>query len=142
MKLTENKYGQRNKAAKMAAKTTKKQTKLQNEAVYRMQSELCAALANPVRLKILDLIAENGELTSSQILETLTIPKANLSQHLTVLRDAGIIQSRKQGLYQIMSLALPRIKDACMIIKGVLAEKIAREEKLHADLRRELKSGR
>jgi ArsR family transcriptional regulator len=106
-----------------------------------MQAELCAALASPVRLQILELVSE-GEKTSTQLQEILKLPKANLSQHLTVLKDAGIIQSRKEGLYQYMSLSLPRIKDACTIVKSVLAEKIEQEEKKHAELRRELKSAR
>jgi len=112
---------------------------VQNDLIYRLQADLCAALANPVRLQILDMLV-NAEMTSSQILEILPIPKANLSQHLAVLKAAGIIRTRKEGLYQSMSLALPRIKDACMIIRTVLAEKVEQEEKRHADLRRELEA--
>jgi ArsR family transcriptional regulator len=118
-----------------------KKQKLQSGTIYEMQAELCAALASPVRLQILELVSE-GEKTSTQLQEILKLPKANLSQHLTVLKDAGIIQSRKEGLYQYMSLSLPRIKDACSIVKSVLAEKIEQEEKKHAELRRELKSAR
>jgi len=115
--------------------------KIQNDALFEMQAEICAALANPVRLKILDLLAE-GEMTGSELLEVLKIPKANLSQHLTVLKDAGILSTRKEGLYQYVKLALPKIKDACAIVRRVLVERVEQEEKRHASLRRELKGHR
>ncbi len=131
----------RNIATTKKRTSTRPATRPQNDMIYRLQADLCAALANPVRLQILDLLADE-EMTSSQLLAILQIPKANLSQHLAVLKDAGIIRARKEGLYQNMSLALPRIKDACQIIKSVLAEKVEQEEKRHADLRRELKATR
>ena len=113
----------------------------QNKTIYEMQAEICGALASPIRLQILELIS-SGEKTSSQLLEFLDIPKTNMSQHLAVLKDAGIIQTRKEGLYQYLSLALPKIKDACAIVKGVLLEKIEQEEKKHLELRKELRSQR
>lgn len=103
--------------------------KLQSGTIYEMQAELCGALANPVRLQILELVSR-GEMTSSELLEVLDIPKANLSQHLSVLKDVGILQTRKEGLFQYLSLALPSVVDACAIVKGVLLEKIEHEEKL------------
>jgi DNA-binding transcriptional ArsR family regulator len=111
------------------------------DRTYELQAELCAALANPVRLRILDLVSE-GEKTGSELLGILKIPKANLSQHLTVLKDAGILRARKEGLYQHLSLGLPKIKEACGIVRATLEEKIRLEEKKHADLRKHLKSKR
>lgn len=115
--------------------------RIQIEVLYEMQAEICGALAHPVRLKILDLLDE-GEMTSSQLLKRLPIPKANLSQHLTVLKDAGLVGTRKEGLYQYVSLALPKVKDACAIVRGVLTERIERQHKRHENLRRQLKGRR
>jgi DNA-binding transcriptional ArsR family regulator len=111
----------------------------QSKSLYELQAELCSALASPVRLHILDLLSE-GEMTATDLLEILEIPKANLSQHLAVLKDAGIIQSRKKGLFQYMSLAVPKIKDACTLVRSVLVEKMALEEKKNSELIRELRS--
>ncbi len=110
----------------------------QKKTIYDLQAEICAALASPVRLQILDLLSE-GEKTASDLLEVLDIPKANLSQHLAVLKDAGILRSRKEGLYQYLDLAIPKIKDACLIVRTVLVEKIAHEEKKNFELIKELK---
>lgn len=113
----------------------------QARTIYDLQAEICSALASPVRLHILDLLAE-GEKTASDLLEVLEIPKANLSQHLAVLKDAGIIHSRKEGLYQYMNLSIPKIKEACALVRSVLIEKIAIEEKHNAELIKELRAQR
>ncbi len=123
----------------MPKKTEKRLS--QTKTIYDLQAEICSSLASPVRLQILDLVSE-GEKTASELLEVLDIPKANLSQHLAVLKDAGILQSRKEGLFQYMSLALPKIKDACVLVRSVLLEKIAKEEKRNAEMIKELKAQR
>ena len=102
-----------------------------------MQANICQALSHPVRLYILDLVSKE-ELTCSDLLENLKIPKANLSQHLNVLKAAGILQSRKDGQFQYMSLAIPQIKDACNMIRKILTEKISDDEKRMSKIRKGL----
>ncbi|MGE0763747.1 MAG: ArsR/SmtB family transcription factor [Bdellovibrionales bacterium] len=123
----------------MAKKKDKKT--VSTKTIYDLQAEICSALASPVRLQILDLISTK-EMTASELLDVLQIPKANLSQHLAVLKDAGILSARREGLFQYMSLSIPRIKDACLLVRSVLIEKIAMEEKKNSELIRELKSQR
>ncbi|MCC6273504.1 MAG: winged helix-turn-helix transcriptional regulator [Deltaproteobacteria bacterium] len=91
--------------------------------IYDMQAEICKALAHPVRLRILDLISE-GEKSGSQLLEILKIPKANLSQHLSVLKGAGILKERREGPSRILALAIPQIEEACELIRKVLAQRL------------------
>lgn len=91
--------------------------------IYELQAELCKALASPVRLRILDLISD-GEKSGSQLLEVLQIPKANLSQHLSVLKGAGILKERREGQSRILSLAIPQIEEACELIRKVLAQRL------------------
>lgn len=119
----------------------KKTSQSQGETIYELQAEICAALANPVRLHILDLLS-SGEKSAGELLTVLHIPKANLSQHLAVLKDAGIIQARKEGLFQKISLSIPKIKEACALVRSVLIEKIANEERKNSEIIRELKSQR
>jgi ArsR family transcriptional regulator, virulence genes transcriptional regulator len=119
----------------------KKLKQKQMKNIYELQAEICSVLASPVRLHILDLLSD-GEKTSTDLLDILEIPKANLSQHIAVLKDSGIIQSRKDGLYQYLSLSIPKIKDACSLVRSVLIEKMAIEEKKTSELIKELKSQR
>ncbi|MCB0407233.1 MAG: winged helix-turn-helix transcriptional regulator [Bdellovibrionales bacterium] len=119
----------------------KKEVSIKNKTIYELQAKICSALSHPVRLEILDLLFE-GEKNSTDLLEVLDIPKANLSQHLAVLKDAGIIQARKEGVFQYVSLSLPKIKDACHLVRGVLLEKMALEEKQNMQLIKELRAQR
>lgn len=124
----------------MAKNKETKETKMaQNQTIYKLQAEICAALASPVRLHILDLLSD-GEKTATDLLTELKIPKANLSQHIAVLKDAGIIQSRKEGLFQYLSLSLPTIKEACGLIRSVLLTKVSMDEKQNLKLIKELRS--
>lgn len=113
----------------------------QSKTIYDLQAEICYALAHPVRLHILDLVAHE-ERSSSELLEVLAIPKANLSQHLAVLKDAGIIVARKDGLFHRLSLAIPKIKEACSLVRSVLAERIVMEDKKNSELIKELRAQR
>jgi DNA-binding transcriptional ArsR family regulator len=109
----------------------------QNRLIYEMQAEICSALAHPVRLEILDLLSD-GEKNSSQLLEILHIPKANLSQHLSVLKDAGLIRSRRESQFQYFQVAIPQIKEACSLVKKVLHEKMRSQERIATEVKQKL----
>jgi ArsR family transcriptional regulator, virulence genes transcriptional regulator len=125
----------------MAKKTSILQQNLKTKSVYELQAQICSALAHPVRLHILDLISD-GEMNAGDLLEVLQIPKANLSQHLSVLKEGGVIYARKEGLYQYFSLAIPKIKDACGMIKGILSERLMMEDEQNSILLKELKKAK
>jgi DNA-binding transcriptional ArsR family regulator len=89
------------------------------EQVFERQANICKAFANPTRLRLLDMLGR-GEQAVSDLQEGLGISKANLSQHLTILRSAGVIVTRRQGKQVICNLAMPEIKQACQLIRNVL----------------------
>jgi ArsR family transcriptional regulator len=59
-------------------------------------SALLKSIAHPLRLKILCLL-QDQELTVGEIRETVRTTNANVSQHLTIMRNQGIIVSRKEA---------------------------------------------
>ena len=65
-------------------------------------------LGHPVRLAILDLLGRRGELTVTEIYEALGIEQAVCSQHLTLMRDRGILEHRKDGVNVHYSVGEPR----------------------------------
>jgi len=101
---------------------------LQNE-IYMRQADICAALASPVRLMILDLLG-NGEGTATELQEQLDIPKSNLSQHLSVLKRAGILKIRSEGRCQYLSLSIPEVKQACSLVRQVLLSQMSQQATL------------
>lgn len=82
------------------------------ERIFEMHAEVCKSMANPTRLKIMNLLRE-GEKSVEELKKQLELPKANLSQHLGILRQRGIISSRRAGL-NIFTIFLGRDPCACV----------------------------
>jgi DNA-binding transcriptional ArsR family regulator len=97
--------------------------------VYERQARICKAFANPIRLKLLDMLAKR-DWQVADIQHELGISKANLSQHLAILKSAGIVVSHRQGRQLSCSLAIPEIKDACQLIRNVLKIQVREQRKL------------
>lgn len=97
--------------------------------VYQKQAELCKAFANPVRLQIINEVC-NCECPASDLQKNLSISKANLSQHIAVLRSAGVILTRRQGKQLFYSLAIPEVKQACDLVRKVLYAQLERAQRL------------
>ncbi len=72
---------------------------------------------------MLDLLGKR-DWPASELQEQLGISKANLSQHLAILKAAGIVSTRRNGRQTTCSLALPEVKNACRIIRDVLRAQI------------------
>lgn len=62
-----------------------------------------AALSDPVRQQIVQLLATRGEL-STQVNAALPLSRSTVSQHLRVLREAGVTITRAQGRQRLVSL--------------------------------------
>ena len=75
----------------------------------RQKAKILKALAHPIRVSIFELIAED-EKTVGEIVESLGTKMANTSRHLALLKDAGLITTRKEGLNVYYS-----IKMACLL---------------------------
>jgi len=88
-----------------------------------MRAAICRALGHPVRLAILDLLAE-GEVSNADLLAALGVSKVNLSQHLAVMKAAGLVESRQQGRQVIHRLAFTEIRAACQMIRNVLVQRL------------------
>jgi ArsR family transcriptional regulator len=92
--------------------------------LYEMQAELCKTLSNPKRLEILDILKEKQEISVNSLAERLEIPKANTSQHLAVLRQAGVVATRKDGINVYYRLRSTKISDACQLTRQILLERL------------------
>ena len=84
------------------------------------QARLLKALADPTRLRILSLLSRHeGEVCVFEIVESFTLEQPTISHHLRILRDAGLVDCRKRGLwayYYVRREALSRAQD---VINGL-----------------------
>ena len=96
--------------------------------VYGQFARLGKALASPQRLELLDLLAQSERTVESLAVE-VDSSTANTSQHLQALRRAGLVDTRKDGLFVYYRLADPGVVELCAALRIVA-------EKRYADLDR------
>ena len=100
-----------------------------DKTLYELQSEVCKTLASPKRIEILNAL-KGGEKTVSELVEILGVTKANVSQHLAVMRHKGILTSRREGINMYYSVSNMKVIDACILMKEVLVEQMKEKGKL------------
>ena len=105
--------------------------------VFEMQADICKTLANPTRLRILHALRE-GEKSVGELADLLDLRQANLSQHLSILRQAQILKTRKQGSNIYYSVAYPKINVACDLVRELLIESLERNQELSKNLAAQL----
>lgn len=110
----------------------KKRTKKLQDAdreVFKLQAAICKAFASPVRIQLLDMLGK-GERSVTELYRELGVTRTNLSQHLSVLRAAGVVETRREGKQTYCSLALPEVRQACTLIGDVLRAQIRERRKI------------
>jgi ArsR family transcriptional regulator len=93
------------------------------DEINRLHANVCKGLGDPKRLMIISVLRE-GDRTVSEICDELGIPQANISQHLAILRDKGLVRSRKDGQWVYYSLSSPKIAEAMDLMREVMAEQL------------------
>ncbi len=85
--------------------------------------ELMRALAHPLRLKILSFIDQNDDINVNQIYSNLELEQSITSQHLKVLKDAGVLSVKKIGKFMKYSINYDVIVKAEFAVNKFLARK-------------------
>jgi len=97
--------------------------------LFKMQADVCKTMANPVRMEIIYALKE-GEKTAGELVEITGLTKSNVSQHLSVLRSADMLASRRDGVNIYYSIANPKIVEACRLMREVLMEQVKKKQKI------------
>ena len=108
------------------------------EQIYIYHAEMCKVFSHPKRLELINLLRDQ-EVSAGELRERLGLTPANLSQHLIILREKDVVDTRRDGTTIYYSLANPRIIKAFDIIRRMLLEKLTRTGKLARDMRRSQK---
>ena len=103
------------------------------QKLYELHAQMCQIFTSSKRLEILNLLRDK-ELSVGELVKLAKIRQANLSQHLGILREKGIVKTRREGVMIYYSLANSKIIKAFDIIREILLEKLAQAEKLSKDL--------
>jgi ArsR family transcriptional regulator, virulence genes transcriptional regulator len=100
-----------------------------DDELYHFQAEFCKGLSHPKRLQIIGVL-KRGEKSVNELSVATGIQQANLSQHLTILRQLGILAKRRDGLNIYYSIADERIVQACDLVKAAIRQRVNRENQL------------
>jgi ArsR family transcriptional regulator len=95
------------------------------DEVYRLQAEVLKILSNPRRLEIIHLLAD-GPREVGRLAEEMGISQPNVSQHLALMRSAGIVDAERDGREVRYRLSDPEIICACETMRGVLVRRLTR----------------
>jgi ArsR family transcriptional regulator len=98
--------------------------------IFERQARICKAFASPTRLRMLDCLGKR-DWAAADLQRKLGITKANLSQHVAILKAVGIVGSRRQGKHVYFSLTMPEVKSACRLIRDVLRAQIRGGQRLY-----------
>lgn len=90
-----------------------------------LQAEVLKTLASPRRLEILHRLAE-GPCEVGRLAEDIGASQPNVSQHLAVLRAAGIVDAERDGRGVRYRLTDPDVMVACAVMRGVLQRRLTR----------------
>lgn len=89
----------------------------------QLHASICKGLADPKRLLLIDALRD-GERSVSDLCDELELPQANVSQHLAVLREKGLVNARKEAQKVFYSVSSPKIVQAMDLLREVMNEQV------------------
>jgi DNA-binding transcriptional ArsR family regulator len=88
--------------------------------IYEVKAEFFKTLSHPARIRILDLLRD-GKLSVRELIPKVGLEPSHLSQQLSALRRANIVESQKKGSTVYYSIADPRIFQLLEVAKQIIA---------------------
>jgi DNA-binding transcriptional ArsR family regulator len=92
------------------------------DETLRIRANLFKALAHPARLQILQFLAESKTCISGDISDELPLSRTTVNQHLTELKDAGLIKGHIEGVKMKYCLDGEKVKEMNVLLSGFLKE--------------------
>lgn len=103
------------------------------QPLYQMKADFFKTLGHPARIRVLELLS-GGERTVAEMLPEVGIEPANLSQQLSILRRAGLVTARREGLSVSYMLTSPRVAELLADARAILTGVVAGQAEMLEDL--------
>lgn len=91
--------------------------------LQELHARVCKAIADPKRLLIINELRDR-DLRVGELCEALELSQSNASQHLAILRERGVVSSRREGTSVIYSLRGKKVLQAVDLLREFLAEEL------------------
>ena len=98
-------------------------------AIYQLHAEFCKTLADANRLLIINELGKE-ELPVNELVRRLELHQSNVSKHLALMRERGLVMTRRVGSTIYYSLVDKRISEAIKLLKEVQADQIEKQRVL------------
>ena len=92
-----------------------------------IRARIIKAMGHPVRLMMIEKL-KTGDHSFSQIFDLFKLDKSTVSKHLLVLKESGIISSRKAGADMIYKLEVPCVTEFFSCVTAVIESNVKRQQ--------------
>ncbi|HAR62585.1 MAG: transcriptional regulator [Candidatus Margulisiibacteriota bacterium] len=99
---------------------------MDEKQLYKIHADFCKFMGNPKRIEILFLLGE-AELCVDDIAKKMGIRVPNVSQLLSLMREKGVVEIRREGTRIFYRLSNPKVLQACQIMKDVMFEQMEKK---------------
>lgn len=111
-------------------------TNAPSKELQTLKAEFFRAMAHPARIRILEVLSEQGEHSVQELQTRIAADQPTVSQHLAKLRSHGVVTSRKEGTTVFYALADASIADLLKVAKEILNRRLTGSRTLLHELRR------
>jgi DNA-binding transcriptional ArsR family regulator len=102
---------------------------LMEERVLELKAEILKALAQPTRLKILELL-RNGEKCICEIVPAIHGEQSNISRHISLMQKSNLVTTRKDGVKVMVKVRDPKIFDILDRVNIILKNQMSEQSRL------------
>lgn len=109
--------------------------------LHQLKAEFFKTLSHPLRIRVLELLSQR-EHSVGELLSEIDVEASNLSQHLTVLRRAGLVAKRREGSTVHYALVNPQVADLMAVARSILTSTLSEQQDLLKILRSDARAMR
>jgi ArsR family transcriptional regulator len=103
-----------------------------NKKLYQRRADILKALAHPSRLLMVDILHARGELCVCDLMKVVGSDQSTVSKHLSVLKQAGILDHRRDGKNSMYRLTRPCVMSFFTCVEQVMKENLKEQRELLA----------
>jgi DNA-binding transcriptional ArsR family regulator len=104
-----------------------------NERILELKAEVLKTLAQPTRLKILELL-RNGERCICEIVPALNGEQSNISRHISLMQKSHLVTTRKDGVKVMVKVRDPKIFEILDRVGSILKNQMKEQEMLFSKM--------
>jgi len=114
----------------------KRSNKMNNhKELYKLHADFCKFMSNPKRIEILFLLGEK-EMCVDEIASAMEVKVPNISQHLAVMREKGVVDVRREGTKMYYAIANPKTLQACIIMRDAMVEQMEKQFEMIKEIKK------